>query len=424
MSMTARQLACLEKALIAALTVNPGIKIQPADLQTLCDCFKKALEDVVVDVTGTVSLDPATIADIKAALDAALAAATVKVKLDPADIAAIGAAFTVALEAVVVDVKLDPASVTALCDCFKKALEDVVVDVKLDPTSIADIKQVLEDVVVDVRFDATSTPFKVEIINPSKDAEKVVLCDPNTRLPILVVTVFDPVTGLPQAPTAYNINGSPYLSPIGALVDCATNTKQVESDPVEYCDGTGKSFLRWFNTLDGVMQGSFDTDLAGAPYAPVAPVKAGSCVAATSGDMVVISDVVEACVENPAGTFKNYAVRVVEIRKAADGSVVSSVTQFSSDGQVWSTTVPTGTLTLGECVPVEPPVVPTAVIQVVRGDPICVKLADGSFQEAIPYSTYNGTAFTAGGLLDPNTMLPLAGATATDACDCPCITCP
>jgi hypothetical protein len=61
---------------------------------------------------------------------------------------------------------------------------------------------------------------------------------------------------------------------------------------------------------------------------------------------------------------------------------------------------------------------------VLIGESICVDDGAGNFVSALPWSTSDGVTVTPKGFLDPATMQPLAGATAADPCDCPCLTCP
>lgn len=106
------------------------------------------------------------------------------------------------------------------------------------------------------------------------------LCDPNTGLPVFVVTSYSS-TGLPST-TAYNIDGTPYGSPLSALVSCDT---ALESDPLEMCDSaTQTSFIRWVVKKNGQPTGVvFDTTLLGVAYAAAGPVSVGSCLLATCG---------------------------------------------------------------------------------------------------------------------------------------------
>jgi hypothetical protein len=56
----------------------------------------------------------------------------------------------------------------------------------------------------------------------------------------------------------------------------------------------------------------------------------------------------EICVENPADTFTTQLQRQRQI-VGADGTITSTVTEYSADGAAWSTTLPTGTITIGAC---------------------------------------------------------------------------
>jgi hypothetical protein len=106
------------------------------------------------------------------------------------------------------------------------------------------------------------------------DYEKATLCDPATGASVLVISAIDSLTGVPT-PLAYNMDGTAYAGAIGDLVAC--DTPDIESDPVEMCDGGTQPFLRWFIKRDGVITGAVDTSIAGLPYAPTGVTTIGEC---------------------------------------------------------------------------------------------------------------------------------------------------
>lgn len=117
------------------------------------------------------------------------------------------------------------------------------------------------------------TVQKVQICNRN-EFDHTILCDPVTGDNVIVVTLYDPETGIPTS-SAYLMDSTPYAGPIAALVACPDS--DLESDALEMCD-VGTTFWRWIVKQDGEPTGTFfDTDLAGAPYTPVGPVIPGAC---------------------------------------------------------------------------------------------------------------------------------------------------
>jgi hypothetical protein len=106
---------------------------------------------------------------------------------------------------------------------------------------------------------------------PVIDYDNVVLTDPATGNPVMVV-----VTGNPPVSTAFNLDGTPYVGPISALKPA--DDFDYDSDPHPFCDGV-TSFLRWYVTKNGQPTGTvFDTSMAGAPYVASPVVTPGVCV--------------------------------------------------------------------------------------------------------------------------------------------------
>jgi len=155
---------------------------------------------------------------------------------------------------------------------------------------------------------------------PPIDYEKAVLCDPVTGAPVLVITAID--GGIPT-PAAYNADGTAYAGAIGALTAC--DTPEIESDPVQYCDGGLVPFLRWFIKRDGVITGSVDTDLAGISYAPAGSITVGICPAVPEFREILVY------MERNGGT-----VTVADIVASTGAIAVHSITvkQISGRGSV------------------------------------------------------------------------------------------
>lgn len=113
---------------------------------------------------------------------------------------------------------------------------------------------------------APGTVFKVQLCDSAKDYEKVILCDVTTGHKIAVITDFTDPTS--PAVTYWDINASAaWTGSIDDLEACPDT--DLESDPIEMCDGTS-TFLRWIVKSNGEPTGEkFDTNLTGAPYTVV-----------------------------------------------------------------------------------------------------------------------------------------------------------
>jgi hypothetical protein len=61
--------------------------------------------------------------------------------------------------------------------------------------------------------------------------------------------------------------------------------------------------------------------------------------------------------------------------------------------------------------------------QIITSAAICAQLADGSYGFVVPWATSDGSAVTARGFLNPNTLAEVPGATPSDPCNCPCLDC-
>lgn len=110
--------------------------------------------------------------------------------------------------------------------------------------------------------------------SPATEFDSVVLCDPVTDVPVIVVITYNNI-GVPTA-NGYNLDGTPYVGVIANLVQCPGVT--TEADPQLMCDNGATTFIRWYVMDNGQPTGVFfDTDMAGVPYVPVGPVQLGSC---------------------------------------------------------------------------------------------------------------------------------------------------
>lgn len=113
----------------------------------------------------------------------------------------------------------------------------------------------------------------------------------------------------------------------------------------------------------------------------------------TQGDCVevdlVLGSALPICIEEPAGTFTQGFLREVHIVDNTDGGS-SVVTEYTLNGTAWSTTVPTGTIVLGEC-PLE--VVPQTEIDVTYSNwlPVCIGNVQWYIAEKLSVENDTGT---------------------------------
>jgi len=109
---------------------------------------------------------------------------------------------------------------------------------------------------VDVK-DEAATPVFIKgqelpfVLCVGKEFDKTILCNVNTGAKVILVTSYDPVTGVPTT-TQYNLDGSINTDPISDLESCGDS--DTESDQVQGC-GDGVQVVQWIEKKNGVATG-------------------------------------------------------------------------------------------------------------------------------------------------------------------------
>lgn len=169
------------------------------------------------------------------------------------------------------------------------------------------------------------TLFDQQVRRPEYDSE--VMCESingdETGVRVLVVRHIDFLTGAPVV-AYYNLDGTAFTGDTANLVQCG-NIDNPEADPREMCDGQ-TTFIRWYLLEDGEPTGTtFDTDLSGAPYAPVGTPVMGACT-----DQISV-DYESACFRDPS-SVDNLKINGSVVRTTNRVSGAVTVTYIDDDG--------------------------------------------------------------------------------------------
>lgn len=179
--------------------------------------------------------------------------------------------------------KLTPAS-TGVEAIYKTTIEDGVRfwygeggDVITDATLIAELEALATDA------DKIDCVAYTEQIVLDTEFETEVFCefdtatDEKTGVKVLVVVAIDEA-GQPASNQYLLDTGAVYTPAAGTELRLCEDDTDTDLEPKEMCDNEATTFLRWFQSKDGILTGStVDTDLEGAPYTPTGPVGYGKC---------------------------------------------------------------------------------------------------------------------------------------------------
>ena len=189
------------------------------------------------------------------------------------------------------------------------------------------------------------------------DIEEVPFCVNNTQLirrtSTNTTTGVSTITwvnqaGVVQAPTAPQIAAgvagpcptAVSTTDVEDLPFCVNNTQMIRRTSTNTL--TGVITTSWFNT-SGVVQTPTAAQITAAVF--------GACPVTTVETDLVYSAAQEICVTN-LGISTTQFVRQAKTITNATGAVSSTVTEYSTNGNTWTTTVPTGTIVAGRCIPV------------------------------------------------------------------------
>lgn len=204
---------------------------------------------------------------------------------------------------------------------------------------------------------AAGTVFKVQLCEPLKDVEKVILCD-NKGTGHKVAVISDLTNPLAPVVTTWDLHtGAPWQGDIADLETCADT--DLESDPVEMCDA-GTTFLRWIVKKNGQPTGEkYDTTLAGAPYTVTneAALTAGQC------QLACLPTISSAPADNLAGLLPGTSISIqkgsccaLQVATTAGNFIVSkavtgySTADFKCPVEVTAVTVLSGTCDLADVI--------------------------------------------------------------------------
>lgn len=143
----------------------------------------------------------------------------------------------------------------------------------------------------------------VEQLVEDTDFETEVFCEFDTTVTppvktgvkVAVVVAIDE-NGQPDSNQFDLATGDPYTPPADTSLMICDEDNDTDLEPKPMCDNNATTFLRWFQSTNGVLTGaSFDTDLDGATYTPTGPVGFGKCEEETC----YLTDVYKVVSDNP-----------------------------------------------------------------------------------------------------------------------------
>ena len=181
--------------------------------------------------------------------------------------------------------RLTPAS-TGVEAIYKTSIEDGVRkwydengQLITDATLIAELDAAAEEA------NKVDCHLYVEQLVEDTDFETEVFCEfdttanppTKTGIKVAVVVAIDE-SGQPTSNQFDLATGAPYTAPADTSLMLCEEDNDIDLEPKEMCDNEATTFLRWFQSTNGVPTGtSFDTDLDGVPYVPTGPVSLGIC---------------------------------------------------------------------------------------------------------------------------------------------------